>query len=198
MNRLVSMLLVVLAGTGVAVAIVARGSGIATGERTTTAAPTSSAMKAVSPATLRPGDEIPVPTGAPVLKIVIPQPGTTARGASFDMATLGRLGQVSLRVYEPFARRHMTFTGVRLRDLFAIVDVPWGSGMSASALDDYHVSFTGPALLREDPLLALRADGKAIPLDKGGPTRIVFPAGSSLGGNTDNWIWSLREMRLSA
>ena len=46
-------------------------------------------------------------------------------------------------------------------------------------------------------LLATKADGKHMPVDRSGPIRIVFPDGSSLGRNPDLWIWSVSSMKVA-
>ena len=38
------------------------------------------------------------------------------------------------------------------------------------------------------------AAGAEIPVDEGGPTRIVFQEGTAAGRNADQWIWSLRTL----
>ena len=35
-------------------------------------------------------------------------------------------------------------------------------------------------------------EGAALPIDHGGPTRIVFMDGAQAGVNPDHWIWSLK------
>ena len=66
-----------------------------------------------------------------------------------------------------------------------------------TALDDYKVDFTVADVRSSQMLLATKADGKRMPIDKAGPIRIVFPDSSSLGRNPDLWIWSVATMRLS-
>ena len=46
-------------------------------------------------------------------------------------------------------------------------------------------------------LLATKADGKRMPVDRSGSIRIVFPDSSSLGRNPDLWIWSVSEMKVA-
>jgi hypothetical protein len=46
-------------------------------------------------------------------------------------------------------------------------------------------------------LLATKADGKHMPVDRSGPIRIVFPDSSSLGRNPDLWIWSVSSMKVA-
>ena len=45
-------------------------------------------------------------------------------------------------------------------------------------------------------MLATRADGARMSLREGGPVRLVFPTGSELGRNSDNWIWSVDWIRI--
>jgi hypothetical protein len=37
-------------------------------------------------------------------------------------------------------------------------------------------------------------DGSAIPIDQGGPVRVVFLDGVEAGKNPDQWIWSIKEI----
>src|SRR6266545_3903611 len=62
------------------------------------------------------------------------------------------------------------------------------------ALDDYRVDFQAADLTAPGVLLAVKADGRAIPVAKGGPIRLVFPPQSSVGRNKDLWIWSIDSM----
>ena len=57
------------------------------------------------------------------------------------------------------------------------------------------VMFEG--VLLSDLLLATKADGEDMPIDRSGPMRIVFPDSSSLGRNPDLWIWSVSSMKVA-
>ena len=92
----------------------------------------------------------------------------------------------------------MTFDGVLLADLLKVAGAPASaSKVQITALDDYKVEFTMADVRSSQMLLATRAEGKRMPIDKAGPIRIVFPDGSSLGRNPDLWIWSVSAMRVS-
>jgi hypothetical protein len=61
------------------------------------------------------------------------------------------------------------------------------------ALDDYAVDLSLADVRAGGIILATRAgDGSAIPIDKGGPTRIVFMDGVKAGANADQWVWSVK------
>jgi hypothetical protein len=66
--------------------------------------------------------------------------------------------RVRLETAEPFLKRRATVEGVLLSDL-----------------DDYKVQFKVPDVRSSQVLLATRADGKRMPVDRSGPIRIVFP-----------------------
>lgn len=117
------------------------------------------------------------------------------REVALDLATLRGLPQGRLTVREPFRRRTMSFVGVRLGDLLG-ADRGKGGELHLHALDDYHVEIPLEELGEDDALLAWQADGRRIATAEGGPVRVVYPAGSSLGRNRDNWIWSVEAMRV--
>ena len=70
------------------------------------------------------------------------------------------------------------------------------SKVSLTALDDYKVDFEVADVRSSQMLLATKADGKHMPVDRSGPIRIVFPDSSSLGRNPDLWIWSVSTMKV--
>lgn len=99
-------------------------------------------------------------------------------------------------VLEPFEERELAFTGVLLRDVLSVVNAGEANEVELVALDDYHVVFDLDQLQGRDALLATRQGGDLIPVDTGGPIRVVFTATSELGANPDLWIWSVASMEL--
>jgi hypothetical protein len=90
------------------------------------------------------------------------------------------------------------FEGVLLSDLLAVAGVPdSASKVSLTALDDYKVDFKVADVRSSQMLLATKADGKHMTVDRSGPIRIVFPDGSNLGRNPDLWIWSVSAMKVA-
>jgi hypothetical protein len=106
--------------------------------------------------------------------------------------------RVRLEAAEPFLKRRVMFEGVLMADLLAVAGVPESaSKVSMLALDDYKVDFKLDDVRSSQMLLATKADGKHMPIDRSGPIRIVFPDASSLGRNPDLWIWSVASMKLA-
>ncbi len=110
-----------------------------------------------------------------------------------DHATLARLGLLKIDLYEPFKKRRMAFQAIPLRNLLRFAGVRRGATVvHLAALDDYVVDLSLHTADAAGVYLALRnGDGSPIPVDGGGPIRIVFAAGAPGAGKESNWIWSL-------
>lgn len=132
---------------------------------------------------------VPEPTGEVVLTVTVD--GTSH---DWDRAALELLEQQDLTVFEPFVEAEHTYTG----PLFADVLRASGADLEASttaqlvALDDFVADLTLDASTLDGLVLAHREDGGAIPVARGGPTRLVFPPDNPAGDNVNNWIWSIR------
>ena len=164
-----------------------------------TKAPVAEATTAtiVSIATLKPGQDVPAPAGKPVFTVT-GKISTTNRGGTlvFDQRTVEQLGLVQARLYEPWTKQNLEFRGVWLRDLVALAGVSdQATKLHVTALDDYAVDLNLADVRAGGIMLATRAgDGSAIPLDQGGPTRIVFLDGIAAGANADQWVWSIKQI----
>ncbi|HET7518417.1 MAG TPA: molybdopterin-dependent oxidoreductase [Actinomycetes bacterium] len=163
------------------------------------AAPSASPPQVVDDGTLAAGERISAPEGEVVLTVT-GDIGAANKGRrlELDLASLERMRQVRLEAAEPFLKRRVMFEGVLLSDLLAVAGVPdSASKVSLTALDDYKVQFKVADVRSSQMLLATKADGKHMTVDRSGPIRIVFPDGSSLGRNPDLWIWSVSEMKVA-
>ena len=150
----------------------------------------------VSSGEIGPDDAIPLPKDKSVLSItgLISKPND-GKMTRVDLATLGEMPIVQLRVFEPFEKRKVTFEGVLMSDLMEIV----GAEASATevhftALDHYKVDLSLKEIDSKEILLALKSDGKGMSVVDGGPTRIIFPPNSVSGRNSDMWIWNVKSM----
>jgi hypothetical protein len=153
----------------------------------------------VDPGTLAAGERVSAPKGKVVLTVT-GQIGAHNQGRklALDLASLERMRTVRMSLNEPFLKRRVTFDGVLLSDLLAVAGVPpSATKVELIALDDYKVDFTIADVRQSKMLLATKADGEPMPIDKAGPIRIVFPDDSSLGRNPDLWIWSVNSMKVS-
>ena len=166
---------------------------------TQAAAPDPSTPRVVDAGTLAAGEKISLPKGEVVLT-VSGDIATANKGKKLelDLASLEKMRQVQVEAAEPFLKRRVTFEGVLLTDLLKVAGVPdSASTVSLTALDDYKVDFKLSDVRSSQMLLATKADGKHMPVDRSGPIRIVFPDSSTLGRNPDLWIWSVATMKVA-
>jgi hypothetical protein len=176
-------------------ALVAACGGPATTQSTTAEHNAAPSATAVSPATLRPGQTVPPPSGKPVFTITGKITATNQNsGLALDLPTVERLAIHQVRLYEPWTKQDTDFRGVWLQDLLALAGVKSDAAkLHIVALDDYTVDLTMADIRTGGIMLATRAgDGSTLPVDKGGPTRIVFLNGVKAGANADQWIWSIK------
>ncbi len=168
------------------------GGGSADGARQAATSPTPG--RVITPATLKPGQAVPA-VPKPVLTLT-GKISTVNKGRTLvlDQRTLARVGVVQVRLYEPWAKKDLEFRGVWLQDLLAVAGTsPAATKLHMTALDDYKVDLTMAEVRTGGIMVAIAAgDGSSLPIDKGGPTRIVFMDGVKAGANPDQWIWSLK------
>jgi len=180
--------------TGVLTVTVACGGQAAT--QATKAEPKADvSASAVRAATLKPGQAVPPPAGKPVFTMTGKITATNQAGVlAFDLPTVERLAVYDVPLYEPWTKQNTTFRGVWLQDLLAVAGVKAdATRLHVVALDDYTVDLTMADIRAGGIMLATRAaDGSTLPIDKGGPTRIVFLKGVKSGANADQWIWSIK------
>ncbi len=159
----------------------------------------SSTAAAVERGSIAVGDPIPAPTGKVVLRVTGVESGNAgAHATALDFRTLEQMPRVNVRVYEPFLKRDMSFSGVRMSDLLAVIGVsPSADSIYMHALDDYHVTFTRAQLVASGAILATRANGARIPIKDGGPIRVIHSRSGRTADNGDNWIWSVDRMKAS-
>jgi hypothetical protein len=125
----------------------------------------------------------------------------TLVGARTVELTMGELDALAVRevtFVEPFVRVEQSFRVVPLGELFELAGITAGDTVDTIALNDYRYSDTVRALLDAGALLAVSRDGGPIPMDAGGPIRLVFDVDSGYHGFLDAWNWSLRSIRVGA
>lgn len=173
------------------------GTDTGTGTAPPEAKPSAAATSVIAPAALTPGEQVPAPEGKPVLTLTgkIQERNTGAKLA-LDPATLDQLGISKVSTYEPWNKKTMAFQGVWLADLLKVAGTDGAAkGVHATALDDYQIDLTMAEIQAGGIFLATKqGDGNPIPIEDGGPTRIVFVGGVPSGKNADQWIWSLKSL----
>jgi hypothetical protein len=115
--------------------------------------------------------------------------------------TMGELAALAVRevtFVEPFVKVEQTFGVIPLADLLELAGITPRDTVDTIALNDYRYRDTARSLVEADALLAVSRDGGPIPMNAGGPIRLVFDESSSYHGFLDAWNWSLRSIRVVA
>ena len=164
---------------------------------TPTPAPTTTGTSGSAPLTATPsptanpyGTPPPVdPPGPndPVLTVT----GTNGTLHAYTLTTLQTLGTTQATIYEPFIKHNQTFTVIPMKTLLDAAGLTGNQWVKTHALNDYTYPNTATYFDSNNALLAFKADGTNIPIDKGGPIRIIFPDNSPAATNLDAWNWSL-------
>lgn len=114
--------------------------------------------------------------------------------SNFSLDSLGALPTTTIDLFEPFIKVRSRFTGVSLADLFDAVGIKAADSVSTLALNEYEYVNTAGKFTASNGLVAYEQDGNPIPVDRGGPIRIVFPDGSALSLALEAWNWALRSI----
>ena len=99
---------------------------------------------------------------------------------------------VTYDILEPFVLREESFTGVLLEELAAEAGIASDARVETVALNGYQYADTLAALVDSGAIVAVARDGEPIPMDEGGPIRLVYPTDSEYADFLDAWNWSLR------
>ena len=119
-------------------------------------------------------ESLPVPEQKPILTIS-GRINTTNAGdtAVFDRASLEALGTVSFTTKTPWYKEPVTFEGVPLARLLARVGAE-GDTIVATALNDYASEIPMEDARTRKVILALKRDGRYLPVSDKGPLFIVY------------------------
>jgi len=120
-----------------------------------------------------------------------------AERVELTMAQLEALAVTEVTLDEPFVRRRETFRVIPLGDLFDLAGIADEETVATIALNDYRYLDGAGVLRGAQALLAVARDGGPIPMDAGGPVRIVFADDSAYAGMLDAWNWSLRTISVT-
>lgn len=157
----------------------------------------ASAGRVIRAASLTAGEPIAAPAEKPVFTIS-GRIGVHNSGDNLvlDLSTLEKLGLRQVRLYEPWVKQDLEFQGVWLQDLLTVAQVdPGATSLHIVALDDYAVDLRLADVRTGGIMIATRAgDGSALPIDDGGPTRVVFLDGVAAGVSPEQWVWSIKQI----
>jgi len=154
-------------------------------------------FEVVSAATLTPGEPVPVPAGEVILSMsgAISTANVDGR-LDLDMATLESMGTVAYSVDDEQAEgRVVRFEGVLLSDVLAVAGVSTAATtLVTTALNDYSIDIPLSDASESPVMIATRVDGERMPVDRFGPTRVVYPYSSHDLDHVvydPRWIWQL-------
>ena len=173
---------VVLAGCSTA------SAGTSQGSPSPTASPSASSTSPYGTLTIDPAGP-----DDPVLVV----DGGSSGHQAFTMVQLEALGTTTITVDEPFVKKRQSFTGVPLSKILAKAGIAGGVRVNTHALNDYDYANVASAFTGSDALVATQRDAARIPLDQGGPIRLVYPDGTALSSVLDAWNWSLASLEVA-
>lgn len=125
--------------------------------------------------------------------------GGTAGTITYTLRKLEAAGQLqTVTIYEPFRKQTQTFKAVALKDVLDAAGINDAQFIDTLALNNYKYDDLAGKFTASDALIATELDGKQIPIDQGGPIRIIFKDGTPESTNLDAWNWSLMQINVIA
>lgn len=115
----------------------------------------------------------------------------------FSTMDLKKLETTEVTIDEPFVNKKQTFVGVPMSVLFDSVGIKSTDKVSTLALNDYKYDDLAGKFTESKGIIAFLRDGTEIPMDQGGPIRIVFPSATPYFDYLDAWNWSIRSISIA-
>lgn len=175
--------------------LISAGCAVQPRLNTTAGVQPTEAPVVIAPARWQPDGPVQAPTGPVVLTLTgkIGQRNVDRSALHFDAAILDELGVVKAKVYDPWVKQELEFQGVWMNDLIEAAKPTSGAqSIHITALDNYQIDLSLADVRAGGILVATKkGDGSPIPIEEGGPVRVVFVGGVPSGASADQWIWSL-------
>jgi hypothetical protein len=114
----------------------------------------------------------------------------------YTLADLATFSPIVVTIDEPFIQETVQFTGVAMADLFDDAGMSLDVTVDTVALNDYVYTDSVENFVTNRAIVAYLADGAPIPVEEGGPVRIVFAEDSPYFSELEAWNWSLRAIIL--
>ena len=130
-------------------------------------------------------------------KLLVAQGAQFARAMEFDRAGLAALGMQKVRVQDPAWPAAHAFEGPLLKDVLNAAGVASGV-VRPVGLDGYAVDIPYSDLERWPVILALKMDGRWLPLGGTGPAWVIYPRNDSpeLAQEDDaKWVWGVAHIQ---
>ena len=140
------------------------------------------------------------PQGRPLLAITGRIAATNGAGTlSLDRAQLDRLGLLAVSVNDPWAKQRIGAAGrvaARPRRTWP-GPTARATSLHMTALDDYQIDLSLADVRSQPIFLATRTgDGAELPVEEGGPTRVVFTDDLAPRFSPDMWIWNIETIEV--
>lgn len=144
------------------------------------------------------GQTLANPDGKPILsiegRIKVVNAGDKA---IFDRRMLEDMDMVSITTSTPWFDNPVTFEGVALKDLMTRVDAS-GDTVVAIALNDYRTTIPLADFYERGAILAIKRDGKYMPISDKGPLFIIYPYDSDPALQSQKYygrsVWQLSRL----
>ncbi len=115
---------------------------------------------------------------------------------TYTMDQLRQAATTTISVDEPFVKQRIEFTGVPMSTLFESAGITGDTVVNTVALNDYAYDAPASVFTDSDAIIAVGQAGGDIPVDQGGPIRVVFPDGTAGATNLDAWNWSIERIEV--
>ena len=157
---------------------------------------TPSTLPYEEPSTTTTSFSLPQAVGPTILTITGDTPHADSNyEVRVDQAMLDAIGNEQIVVHEPFVDKSLSFSGVSVDSFLGSLGIAPDTTLVWKALDGYEITYTRSELAEANAFLATRQDNQLIPIEAGGPLRVVFPEnGGSISANGSAWIWSISEI----
>ena len=121
---------------------------------------------------------------------------TGVKSVDYTMGQLKALADQNINIVEPFVKKQQRFSGVSLQVLLESAGIQPKDKVDTVALNEYEFADSAASLEAASAILAVSRDSQPIPMDEGGPIRLVFDTNSKYFSNLDAWNWSLRTIKV--
>lgn len=127
--------------------------------------------------------------------VVLTVTGTSTK--DFTMAEISALADEEITIMEPFVKTEQSFKVVKMEKILKGLGFKGTDKLSTVALNDYAFADTYDNFIKNNAYIAVSRDGAPIPMDQGGPIRIVFASDSGYFNMLDAWNWSIRTIEIA-
>jgi len=101
--------------------------------------------------------------------------GNVLKSISLRPSDLAAMPQVSLTQRTPWTPAPRTYAGPTLRSLAVLAGLAPPARATLYALNDYSFAMPAEDWIRYETILAIQADGKAMPIEDKGPYWVLYP-----------------------